>query len=81
MEVEVRARSGWGEYHSYILDALSICIDYASRLERSIAGEIAPDRHYFLEKADALQRSATILVERCEEVEHWIGADARVDDD
>jgi hypothetical protein len=40
-----------------------------SRLQRSFVAEIAPDRHYFLSKADALQDAATRLVQRCEEVE------------
>lgn len=48
------------------------CVDYVGRLQRSLAGEIAPDRYYFLEKAHELQYWATNLVQRCEEIEGWV---------
>lgn len=68
----VQARCGWGEYQSYIRDALESCADYVGRLQRSLEGETAPDRHYFVEKASALKEWATILLARCEETERWI---------
>lgn len=77
MSAEVKSRSGWGEYHDHIGDVLACCVDYVGRLQRSFAGEIAPDRPYFLEKADQLQYWATNLVARCEEVEGWIAEDSR----
>ena len=64
--------SDWGEHRPYIGDALERCSDYVSRLQRSIQGEIAPDRHYFVEKTSALKEWAIVLVARCEETERWI---------
>jgi hypothetical protein len=69
---QAQAGCGWGEYQTYIRDALERCDDYAGRLQRSIEGEIAQDRHYFVEKASALREWATILLARCEETERWI---------
>jgi hypothetical protein len=69
---QAQASSGWGEYQPYIGDALESCVDYVGRLQRSIEGEIVPDRHYFVEKASALKEWATILLARCEEIEGWI---------
>jgi hypothetical protein len=77
MAAEVRRRSGWGEYQSYVEDALESCLDYAGRLQRSLRGDIAPDRHYFLSKADALQEAATRLLACCEDVESLIEADGQ----
>jgi hypothetical protein len=74
MSAEVGARSGWGDYRDYIGDALACCVDYVGRLQRSFDGEIAPDRHYFLEKAEELQYWATNLVARCEEIQKFIEA-------
>jgi hypothetical protein len=68
----VQAGRGWREYQPYIGDALESCVDHVGRLQRSIEGEIAPDRYYFVEKASALREWATILLLRCEESERWI---------
>jgi hypothetical protein len=46
----------WGPYRATIEDHLDICADYLSRLRRSLAGEIAPDRHYFADKAPPAAR-------------------------
>ena len=75
MRPPVRARNGWGEYQSHVEDALASCVDYGGRLQRSLRGEIAPDRHYFLSKAHALEEATNHLVRRCEEIERWIEAD------
>ena len=64
--------TGIGEHLPYIEDALERCADYVGRLQRSIEGEIAPDRHYFVEIASALKEWAAVLVARCEETERWI---------
>ncbi|MDQ3766902.1 MAG: hypothetical protein M3346_06105 [Actinomycetota bacterium] len=69
---QAQAGSCWGEYQTYLGDALESCVDYVGRLQGSIRGEIAPDRHYFVEKASALREWATILIVRCEESERWI---------
>lgn len=68
----VQAGCGWREYQPYIANALECCADYVGRLLRSIEVEIAPDRHYFVEKASALREWATVLVTRCKETERWI---------
>jgi hypothetical protein len=41
----------WGPYLAAIEGHLDTCADYLGRLRRSLAGEIAPDRHYFADKA------------------------------
>jgi hypothetical protein len=51
----------WGPYRATIEDHLDICADYLSRLRRSLAGEIAPDRHYFADKAHQLHVAARPL--------------------
>ena len=63
----------WAPYRDHIEGRLASCADSLSRLSRSLAGEIAPDRHYFGEKARALRDAAGALVEACIDVEHWIG--------
>ena len=75
MSPGVRARSGWGNYQSRVEDALASCVVYVGRLQRSLRGEIAPDRHYFLSKGYALQEVTTHLVGRCQEIERRIEAD------
>ena len=68
------AESGtWGPYRSTIGDALASCEDYLGRLRRSLAGEIAPDRLYFADKAQGLRDAAQALVDRVEDVEWWLG--------
>ena len=64
---------GWGPYRSTIGDALAACEDYLGRLGRSLAGEIAPDRFYFGDKAEGLRDAAQALVDRVEDVEWWLG--------
>jgi hypothetical protein len=59
-------------YQPYIGDALECYADYVGRLQRSIDGEIAPDRHYFVEKASAPRAWATVPITRCQESERWI---------
>ena len=44
----------WHPYRSTVEDHLGSCTDYLGRLRRSLAGEIAPDRHYFADKAHQL---------------------------
>jgi hypothetical protein len=67
-------RNHWGPYRCTVADRLAACEDYLGRLRRSLAGEIAPDRHYFAEKALALRDAAQTLVEGTEDVEWWLGA-------
>jgi hypothetical protein len=45
------------------------------RLQRSFNAEIASDRFYFLDKANAFLEAAELLVCRCEEVDRWIAAE------
>ena len=40
-------RGPWGPYRATIEDHVDTCTDYLGRLRRSLAGEIAPDRHHF----------------------------------
>ena len=65
--------SPWGAWHESIADGLASAADYLSRCQRSLAGEIAPDRFYFADKARALRDAAIALVRRCHEVERWLG--------
>jgi hypothetical protein len=41
-----------GPYRATIEDHPDTCADYLGRLRRSLTGEIAPDRHYFADKAN-----------------------------
>ena len=66
-------RSDWGLYQGPLEDRLLACEDYVGRLRRCLDGEIAPDRHYFDEKAHLLRDAAQSLVERIEDVEWWMG--------
>jgi hypothetical protein len=52
----------WGPYRATIEDHLDTCGDYLDRLRRSLAGEIAPDRHYFADKAHHLHTAARRMV-------------------
>jgi len=70
---EYRSASPWGAWHASIADDLASAADYLSRCERSLAGEIAPDRFYFADKAMALRDATIALVRRCHEVERWLG--------
>lgn len=66
-------RDDWGEHRATVEDQLAACADYLSRLQRSLAGEIAPDRHYFNEKAAHLLGAARRLVELGQDIERWSG--------
>jgi hypothetical protein len=63
----------WGTYRNVIEERLASCADYLSRLQRSLSGEIAPDRHYFNDKATQLQSAARDLVHVAQDVERWLG--------
>jgi hypothetical protein len=62
----------WGPYHDHIGEGLAHCVDYLGRLQRSLAGEIAPDRHYFTTKAQALRDASVGLLRRARDVERWL---------
>ena len=47
---------------------------YLGRLQRCLAGEIAPDRHYFTTKARALRDASTGLLRRARDVERGLGS-------
>ncbi len=64
----------WGPHHDHVEEGLAHCADYLGRLQRSLAGEIAPDRHYFTTKAAALRDAAVGLLGRARDVERWLGA-------
>ena len=53
-------------------DRLLACEYFVGRLRRLYDGEIAPDRHYFEEKARYLRDAAQALVERVENLEWWM---------
>jgi hypothetical protein len=64
----------WGPYRGHVEQGLAHCADYLGRLQRSLAGEIAPDRHYFTTKAAALRDAAVGLLRRARDVERWLGS-------
>lgn len=63
----------WGQYRGSIQETVDVCADYLDRLQRSLRGEIAPDRFYFREKATYLQTATTTLVHLAQDVERWLG--------
>lgn len=63
----------WGPYRSAVEGRLDTCDDYLGRLRRSLAGEIAPDRFYFGDKAHALRDAAQTLVDGVDDIEWWLG--------
>jgi hypothetical protein len=69
-----RPVDAWGPYRPAIEDHLASCADYLGRLQRSLAGEIAPDRHYFRSKAHQLEQVARSLVRRAQDIERWLDA-------
>ncbi len=69
-----RQTDSWGPYRATVEDHLATCADYLSRLERSVAGEIAPDRRYFNDKARHLLQAARNLVRRGQDIEPWLNA-------
>ncbi len=64
----------WGPFHDHIGEGLAHCADYLGRLQRSLVGEIAPDRHYFGAKARALRDASVGLLGRVRDVERWLGS-------
>ena len=70
----------WGVYRPGIESHLAACADYLGRLERSVAGEIAPDRRYYHDKAHELHEAVRVLVRRGQDIERWMRAcDATVE--
>ena len=63
----------WGPYRATIEDHLDTCADYLGRLRRSLAGEIAPDRHYFADKAHQLHTAARRMVRIVQDIDRWLG--------
>lgn len=63
----------WGPYRATIEDHLDTCADYLGRLRRSPAGEIAPDRHYFADKAHQLHTTARRMVRIVQDIDGWLG--------
>ena len=61
-----------GPHRSAIAEGLASCADYVGRLQRSLASEAAPDRHYFSMRARALYDTARDLLRLTEAVEHWL---------
>lgn len=68
----IDTRDPWGPYRTTIEDHLDTCTDYLNRLRRSLAGEIAPDRHYFADKAHQLYQAAHRLVRLGQDTERWL---------
>lgn len=64
----------WGPYRSAITEQFASCHDYLTRLQRSLAGQIAPDRHYFNSKAAALADAARRLQRLGQDIERWLDA-------
>jgi hypothetical protein len=74
----------WGPYRATIEDHVDTCTDYLGRLRRSLAGEIAPDRHYFADKAHQLHTASRRMVRIVQDVDRWLaecGATVEHDDD
>ena len=63
----------WGPYRATMEDHLGTCADYLGRLRRSLAGEIAPDRHYFADKAHQLHTAARRMVRIVQDIDRWLG--------
>jgi hypothetical protein len=63
----------WGPYRPSVEERLGGCEDYLGRLRRSLAGEIAPDRHYFDDKAHQLRDAVQSLVDHVDDIEWWLG--------
>ena len=74
MSTNTTTTGPWGPWHDHIGEGLAHCADYLGRLQRSLAGEIAPDRHYFGAKAVALRDAAVGLLGRARDAERWLGA-------
>jgi hypothetical protein len=63
----------WGPHRATIEDHLASCADNLSRLRRSLAGEVAPDRHYLADKAHQLHSSARPMVHIVQDVNRRLG--------
>jgi hypothetical protein len=66
------ANEPWGQYRSAVADGVASCADYLGRLEHSLSGEAASDRHYFSTRAHDLYEAARDLARLTHEVEHWL---------
>ena len=63
----------WHPYRSTVEDHLGTCTDDLGALRRSLAGEIAPDRHYFADKAHHLHAAAGRMVRLVQDIDSWLG--------
>jgi hypothetical protein len=63
----------WHPYRSTVEDHLGTCTDYLGRMRRSLAGEIAPDRHYFADKAHQLHAATRRMVRLVQDIDSWLG--------
>lgn len=63
----------WHPYRSTVEDHLGSCTDYLGRLRRSLAGEIAPDRRYFADKAHQLHAATRRMVRLVQDIDSWLG--------
>jgi hypothetical protein len=62
-----------GPLRATIEDHLDTCADYLGRLRRCLAGEIAPDRHYFADKTHQLHTAACRMVRIVPDIDRWLG--------
>ena len=74
MDTKRQSADAWGPYRPAVEDLVAACADYLDRVEYSLAGEIAPDRHYVNDKAYQLQEAARRLVRRVQDIERWLNA-------
>ena len=80
MNAHRHGADAWGPYRPAVEDHVAACADYLGRLQRSLGGEIAPERHYFNDKAYQLQEVARALVRRGQDIERWLNScDASVE--
>jgi hypothetical protein len=63
----------WHPYRSTVEEHLSTCTDYLGRLRRSLADEIAPDSHYFADKAHQLHAATRRMVRLVQDIDTWLG--------
>jgi hypothetical protein len=63
----------WHPYRSSVEEHLGTCTDYLGRLRRSLAREIAPDRHYFTDKAHQLHAATRRMVRLVQDIDSWLG--------
>jgi hypothetical protein len=72
MRYERHAGPG-GPYRAAIEDHLDSSADYLGRPRRALAGGIAPDRHYFADKAHQLHNAARRMLRIVKDIDHWLG--------